>query len=162
MRNDWYCFKDLDGGNPFILPTEFFFSRSLRDHLFSKSKHRRVPGSLALNEAFSCISKFAGAFLFWFTSGSSSNLSRRIAGTQHVSKPGSCKPSMQVEQITSSDSLFAGFNFSSSSKSDSATSVAFSKISNSLIRRMLREGEGIQSCSLLSLATAVIPPLDNM
>ncbi|XP_044471918.1 fatty-acid-binding protein 2 [Mangifera indica] len=162
MRNDWFCFKDLDGGNPFILPTEIFFSRSLRDHLFSKSKHRRDPGSLALNEAFSCISKFAGAFLFWFTSGSSSNLSRRIAGTQNVSKPGSCKPFMQVEQITSSDSLLAGFNFSSSSKSDSATSVAFSKISNSLIRRMLREGEGIQSCFLLSLATAVIPPLDNI
>ncbi|XP_031287058.1 fatty-acid-binding protein 2 [Pistacia vera] len=162
MRNDWFCFMDFDGGNPYILPTEFFFSRSLGDHLFSQSKHLHVPGSLALNETFNCISKFAGAFLFWFTSGSSSNLTRRIADTQHVSKPGSCKSSMQVKQITSSDSNLAGFNFSSRSKSESATSVVFGKISSSAIRQMLREGEGIQCCSLLSLAAAVIPPFDNL
>lgn len=146
---------DLDGGNPYNLPTEFLFS-------LTQSKHLHLPGSLVLNEAFDCISKFAGACLFWFTSGPSSNLTRRIASTQHVSKPGRCKSSMQVKQITSSDSNLAGFNFSARSKSESATSVFLGKISSSAIRHMLRGGEGIQSCSLLSLAAVVIPPFDNL
>ncbi|KAL5853625.1 hypothetical protein ACOSQ3_008743 [Xanthoceras sorbifolium] len=161
MRNDWFFFMDLNGGNPYNLPTEFF-SHSLGGHLFSQSGYLWVPGSLSLQEAFNCISKFAGALLFLFSSGSSSSLSRKIEGNQHGLKSGSCKSSTRVKHITSSGNNLAGFHFSSKLKGESANPVNFSKITNSVIRNLFREGERLQSCSVLSLAAAVIPPLDNL
>ncbi|KAK1550126.1 hypothetical protein Q3G72_014207 [Acer saccharum] len=161
MRNDWFFFMDLDGGNPYNLPTEFF-SNNLGGHLFSQPGYLWIPGSLTLQEAFNCISKFAGALLFLFSSGSSSNLSREIAGNQHGLKSGSCESSAQVKHITSSGHNLAGFHFSSKPNGESANPVNFSKISSSVIRNLIREGERLQSCSVLSLAAAVIPPFDNL
>ncbi|KAH9805012.1 Fatty-acid-binding protein 2 [Citrus sinensis] len=161
MGNNWF-FMDFNGGDPYILPTEFFLARSLGDHLFSQSSYPYVPGSLALQGAFNCISKFTGAFLFWFTSGSSSNLSRRIAGNQHGSKIGSYKSSAQVKQITSTGHNLTGFHLSSNSESEYACPVVFNKVSSSAIRRLFREGGKLHLSSVLSLAAAVIPPLDNV
>lgn len=161
MGNNWF-FMDFNGGDPYILPTEFFLARSLGDHLFSESSYLYVPGSLALQGAFNCISKFTGAFLFWFTSGSSSNLSRRIAGNQHGSKIGSYKSSAQVKQITSTGHNLTGFHLSSNSESEYACPVVFNKVSSSAIRRLFREGGKLHLSSVLSLAAAVIPPLDNV
>lgn len=161
MGNNWF-FTDFDGRDACILPTEFFLSRSLGGHLFSQSSYLHVPGSLALQDAFNCISKFTGAFLFWITSGSSSNLSRRIAGNQHGSKIGSYKSSAQVKQITSTGHNLTGFHFSSNSESEYACTVVFNKVSSSAIRRLFREGGKLHLSSVLSLAAAVIPPLDNV
>ncbi|KAH9653081.1 Fatty-acid-binding protein 2 [Citrus sinensis] len=161
MGNNWF-FMDFNGGDPYILPTEFFLARSLGDHLFSQSSYPYVPGSLALQGAVNCISKFTGAFLFWFTSGSSSNLSRRIAGNQHGSKIGSYKSSAQVKQITSTGHNLTGFHLSSNSESEYACPVVFNKVSSSAIRRLFREGGKLHLSSVLSLAAAVIPPLDNV
>ncbi|KAJ4708918.1 fatty-acid-binding protein 2-like [Melia azedarach] len=161
MRNNWFL-MDFDGGDPYFLPTEFFLTRSFGVHLFSQSSYLHVPGSQTLQEALNCISKFTGAFLFWFTSGSSSNLSRRITGNQHGSTTGICKSSAQVKQITSAGHKLAGFRFGSGSESEYASPVVFSKVSSNAIKILFREGKGLQSSSVLSLAAAVIPPFGNV
>lgn len=162
MRNNWLFSMDLDGGDPYILPTGFFLSHGLGVHFFSQPGRSHLPGSQTLQEAFSCISRFAGALLFWLSSGSSSNLSRTIGGNQHGSSMcGSCKSSTQIQNITSSSHNLAGFHSGSKLQGESGASVVFGKISSSAIRRMFREG-GIPPGSVLSLAAALITPSDSM
>ncbi|KAJ0724526.1 hypothetical protein HanPI659440_Chr12g0448611 [Helianthus annuus] len=50
---------DLDDGLPKFFPTEYLWYN---------------PGSLALQETFSCISKLTGTVLFWCSSGSNSSM----------------------------------------------------------------------------------------
>ncbi|XWS72371.1 hypothetical protein CRYUN_Cryun02cG0034400 [Craigia yunnanensis] len=175
MRNNWLFFMDLDGGeSPYIFPMEPFVSNGVAAHLFSQfsslvdcslyhSKHLYVPGSLAFREAFSCMSKFAGALLFWFSSTSTSNLSRNIsAGNQRGLKSGSCKSSAQVKHIASCKNNLAGFHFASESRGQSAIPLVFGKISSYAVRHFFGEAEALQSFPLLSIAAALIPPFDNL
>ncbi|XVE70830.1 hypothetical protein DITRI_Ditri10aG0101700 [Diplodiscus trichospermus] len=175
MRNNWLFFIDLDGGgSPYVFPVEPFLSNGLGAHLFSQfsslvdsslyhSQHLHVPGSLAFREAFSCMSNFACAILFWFSSTSTSNLSRDIlAGSQHGLKSGSCKSSVQVKHIASCKNNLAGFHFPSESRDQSATPRVFGNISSSAVRHFFGEAKALQSFPLLSLAAALIPPLDNL
>ncbi|XVF89011.1 hypothetical protein PTKIN_Ptkin19aG0097100 [Pterospermum kingtungense] len=151
MQNNWFFFMDLDGGgSPHILPMEPFVSNGLGAHLLSQfssfvdsslhhSKHLYVPGSLAFREAFSCMSKFAGALLFWF-SGTS-------AKVKHIA---SCKNNVE------------GFHFASESRGQFVTPFVFGKISSYAIRHLFGKVEALQSFPLLSLAAALIPPFDNL
>ena len=174
MRNNWLFFMDLDGGSSYIFPMEPFVSNGLGAHLFSQfssfvdsslyhSKNLYVPGSLAFREPFSCMSKFAGALLFWFSSTSTSNLTRDIsAGNQRGLKSGSCKSSAQVMHIASCKNNLAGFHFASESRGQSAIPLVFGKISSYAVRHFFGEAEALQSFPLLSLASALIPPFDNL
>ncbi|XP_022730695.1 fatty-acid-binding protein 2 isoform X2 [Durio zibethinus] len=175
MRNNWLFFMDLDGGgSPYIFPMEPFVSNGLGAHLFSHfsslvdsslyhSKHLYVPGSLAFREAFSCMSKFAGVVLFWFSSMSTSNLSRDIsAGNQRGLKSGRPSPLSQVKHIASCKNNLAGFHFASESSGKSFTPLVFGKISSYAMRHLFGEAEALQSFPLLSLAAALIPPFDNL
>ncbi|XVE97772.1 hypothetical protein REPUB_Repub03eG0047600 [Reevesia pubescens] len=175
MRNHWLFFMDLDGGgSPYIFPMEPFVSNGLGVHLFSQfsslvdsslyhSKHLYVPGSLVFQEAFSCMSKFTGALLFWFSSVSTSHLSRDIsAGNQHGLKSGSCRSSAQVRHISSCRNNLAGFHFASESRGQSVTPLVFGKISSYAMKHLFGEVEALQSFPLLSLAAALIPPFDNL
>ncbi|WRX32939.1 Chalcone isomerase - like 9 [Theobroma cacao] len=175
MRSNWLLFMDLDGGgSPYSFAMEPFVSNGLGAHLFSQfsslvdcslyhSKHIYVPGSLAFREAFGCMSRFAGALLFWFSSMSTSNLSRDIsAGNQRGLKSGSCKSSAKVKHIASCKKYDAGFQFASESSGQSATPLVFGKISSYAMRHFFGEVEALQSFPLLSLAAALIPPFDNL
>ncbi|XWS70173.1 hypothetical protein CRYUN_Cryun03dG0026000 [Craigia yunnanensis] len=175
MRNNWLFFMDLDGGgSPYIFPMEPFVSNGLGAHLFSQfssfvdsslyhSKNLYVPGSIAFREVFNCMSKFAGALLFWFSSTSTSNLSRDIlAGNQRGLKSGSCKSSAQVKHIASCKNNLARFHFASESRGQSATPLVFGKISSYAVRQFFGEAEALQCFPLLSLAAALIPPFDNL
>ncbi|EOY30062.1 Chalcone-flavanone isomerase family protein isoform 3 [Theobroma cacao] len=175
MRSNWLLFMDLDGGgSPYIFAMEPFVSNGLGAHLFSQfsslvdsslyhSKHMYVPGSLAFREAFGCMSRFAGTLLFWFSSMSTSNLSRDIsAGNQRGLKSGSCKSSAKVKHIASCKNYVAGFQFASESSGQSATPLVFGKISSYAMRHFFGEVEALQSFPLLSLAAALIPPFDNL
>ncbi|XWS17580.1 hypothetical protein CRYUN_Cryun33cG0079200 [Craigia yunnanensis] len=165
---------DLDGGSPYIFPMEPFVSDGLGAQLFSQfssfvdsslyqSKNLYVPGSLAFRESFSCMSKFAGALLFWFSGTSTSNLTRDIsAGNQRGLKSGSCKPSAQVKHIASCKNNLAGFHFASESRGQSATPLVFGKISSYAVRHFFGKAEALQSFPLLSLAVALIPPFDSL
>ncbi|XVE53830.1 hypothetical protein DITRI_Ditri03aG0033400 [Diplodiscus trichospermus] len=173
MRNNWLFFMDLDGGSPYIFPMEPFVSNGLGAHLFFQfssfvdsslyhPKHLYVPRSLAFEEAFSCMSKFAGALLFWLSSTSTSNLSRDIsAGNQRSLKSGSSKSSALVKHIASCKNNLAGFHFDSESRGLSVPFV-FGKISSFAMRHFFGQAETLQSFPPLSLAVALIPPFDNL
>ncbi|KAG4190204.1 hypothetical protein ERO13_A07G019100v2 [Gossypium hirsutum] len=157
---------DLDGESPCIFPMESFVSNGLGTHLFSHfssfvdgslyySRHLYLPGSLAFREGFSCVSKFAGSLLFWFSSMSTSNLSRDIlANNQHGLKSGSCKSSAQVKHIASYKNNLMGFHFACESKGRSATTH--------VSLHFFGEAEVLRSFPLLSLSVALIPPFDNL
>ncbi|KAK9273037.1 hypothetical protein L1049_017844 [Liquidambar formosana] len=173
MRNNWLFFPDLDGGSPYSFPSEHLVSHGFGGHLFyqissfvdnslCQSRYLYVPGSLALQEAFNCISKFAGALLFWFSSGSNSNINCKSSGYSHGSRSGSHKSSAQVKHITSSRQNITGFRFSSRSKRESGSPVIFGNIMSSTIRHMFKEAEQLQSLPVLSLAAALVPPFDNL
>ncbi|KAG6625033.1 fatty-acid-binding protein 2 isoform X2 [Carya illinoinensis] len=99
---------DLDGGSPDIIPIESFVLHNFGGHLFShissfldnsmhQSQNMYVPRSLALREAFNCVSKLAGALLFWFSSTSTSNMTQDI--TSHGSKPRGPASSTQMSSL---------------------------------------------------------------
>lgn len=154
---------DLDGESPCMFPMESFVSNGLGTLLFSHfssfvdgslyySEHLYLPGSLAFREGFSCLSKFSGSLLFWFSSMSTSNLSRDIlANNQHGLKSGSCKSSAQVKHIASYKNNLIGFHFACKSKGRSATTH--------VSLHLFGEAEVLP---LLSLSVALIPPFDNL
>ncbi|XP_058078754.1 fatty-acid-binding protein 2 isoform X2 [Magnolia sinica] len=153
MRNSWLFFTnlDLDGGCPYFFP---------ESHLYYG--HFYIPGSLALQEAFSCISKFTGALLVWFAGGLNSNLPCKLSGNPHGSKNGNCQSCTQVKHITSSRHNSAGFQLGSRSRVESAAPMFFGKIMSSTIRNLWNEVEQLQSFPMLSLAAALVPPFDNI
>ncbi|KAB2077242.1 hypothetical protein ES319_A06G087500v1 [Gossypium barbadense] len=175
MRNTWLFFMDLDGGgSPYIFPLEPFVSYGFGAHLFSQfssfldsslyhSKHLYVPGSLAFREAFSCMSKFTGAILFWFSSMSTSKLSRDISsGNQCGLESRSCESSALVKHLFSCKNNLAGCRFASDSRGLFGTPLVFGKISSFAMRSFFGEAEALRHIPLLSLAAALIPPLDNL
>ncbi|XP_039044189.1 fatty-acid-binding protein 2-like [Hibiscus syriacus] len=170
MLNNQLFFMDLDGGSPHIFPVETFVSCGFGVNLFSQfsslvdnslyhSKQLYVPSSLAFREAFSCMSKLTGAVLFWFSTMSTSKLSRDISfGNQR----GSCKSSALVKHITSCKNNVAGFCFASDPRGLPAAPLFIGKISSYAMRNFFGEAEALQCVPLLSLAAAFIPPLDNL
>lgn len=170
MRNDWLGFMDLDGGSQYIFPIEFLTSYGLGGHLFSQIGSfvddsiyhcGSVPGSLAIEGAFNHISKIAGAFLFLFSSGSSSNIRREIAGKQQGSKPRGLKSCSLVRHITSNRQNFRGFHFSYRFKEKCAIPV-IDKISRFVMKHFYGEADKVQLYPMLSLAAALVPPFDDM
>ncbi|XP_015572902.1 fatty-acid-binding protein 2 [Ricinus communis] len=169
MRNNWLFFMNPDDGSPNILPIEPLLSQSLRGPLFSpldnslhQSRFLYIPGSLAFQEVLNCMSKLAGALLFWFTSTSSSSLSQQISGSQQGPGAGSSSQFTQVKNITLiRHNNLIGFPIGSSSQSESSSHVVFGKISSFMMRILSREAERLQSFPFLSLATALVPPFDR-
>ncbi|KAG6625032.1 fatty-acid-binding protein 2 isoform X1 [Carya illinoinensis] len=161
---------DLDGGSPDIIPIESFVLHNFGGHLFShissfldnsmhQSQNMYVPRSLALREAFNCVSKLAGALLFWFSSTSTSNMTQDI--TSHGSKPRGPASSTQVKHITSRRHNLIGFCFNRS-KGKPDTPVLFDKMSSLMMKIRFGEAKLLQSYPLFSLAAVLIPPFDNL
>ncbi|PON39631.1 Chalcone isomerase [Trema orientale] len=171
MRNNWLWFMDLDGGSPYIFPVEplamnnfgchqFSQISSFMDNSFYQYRHLSIPGSLAIEGAFNHIAKLAGALLLVFSSGSSLNLTREITGDPHGPKPRSCRSFSQVKHIASSRQNFRKLRFGFRSQGESGMPVIFGKISSFVSKLLL--AERLQSHSFLSLAAALVPPLDNI
>lgn len=161
---------DLDGESPYIFSMDHLTSYGLGGHLFSQISsfmddslyHCRsfsVTGNLAVEGAFNHISKIAGALLFLFSRGSSSNIRREITGNPQGSKPRGLKSCSQVMHITSSRQNFRGFHFSFRSKGKSAIPF-IDKISSFLLKPF--EAQKLQLYPMLSLAAALVPPFDDM
>ncbi|XP_004498865.1 fatty-acid-binding protein 2 [Cicer arietinum] len=162
MNNDWLSWMDSD---PDIFPLQpFVFNNFLS--FMENSRNFYVPGSSALEEAFCHVSKFAGALLFWFSGGSSANAVRDIA--RSLRDPlrfgrGSCNVNMiKVKPIISNNVAGFGFPFGFRSKRKSCKPVTLGKISSFVVRLFWREAKRIQSYPVLSLAAALVPPLQNL
>ncbi|CAK7352756.1 unnamed protein product [Dovyalis caffra] len=133
---------------------------SFVDNPLHQSRFIHIPGTMAFQEALNSMSKLAGGLICWFTSASSSNLSRKISGNQRSRGPGSCKSSAQVKNSTGHN--LAGLGFGSISKGESSPPVIFSKISSFMMRLLHRDAEKLKSFPVLSLAAALVPPFDNL
>ncbi|XP_047327821.1 fatty-acid-binding protein 2-like [Impatiens glandulifera] len=153
MRHNWSVFLDPDGGSsPYILPADPIVSHSfellcqigsLVNNSINNSRYLYSHGSLALQEALSCISKFAGTLLLWCASRSNSNFCHGLSRNSST---------VQSTTITSTrNNNLLGFRFDFNSKGE---------ISNPVIL-----GNGAQefySFPIFSLAAALIPPFDNI
>ncbi|PPS15673.1 hypothetical protein GOBAR_AA04901 [Gossypium barbadense] len=109
------------------------------------------------------MSKFTGAILFWFSSMSTSKLSRDISsGNQCGLESRSCESSALVKHLFSCKNNLAGCRFASDSRGLFGTPLVFGKISSFAMRSFFGEAEALRHIPLLSLAAALIPPLDNL
>ncbi|CAK9153053.1 unnamed protein product [Ilex paraguariensis] len=170
MPNNWLFFMDLDGGSSNMLPMDPLVPHTLGAHLLSHISsfvdsslyHARflyAPGSLALREAFNSVSKFAGALLFWFASGSNSNINRPLSGNS-ASDNKSYNSLRQVKQISSTRHNLKGFHYNSRLKG--VVPMIFGKVSSFTVGKLCKQAEQLQYLPLLSLAAALVPPLDNV
>uniref|UniRef100_A0A5B7AAM5 Putative fatty-acid-binding protein 2 n=2 Tax=Davidia involucrata TaxID=16924 RepID=A0A5B7AAM5_DAVIN len=163
MQNNWLFFMDLDGNSPYIFPMEPFAPHllsqisSVVDSSLYHSRYLYVPSNLALQEAFNCISKFAGALLFWFAGGSNSTIYR---GNSHGSNHRSYKSYPQVKHITSTRQNLSAFHINSGLKGESSNQGFFGKILSFNLSHLCKEAEQLQSFPVLSLAAALVPPFD--
>ncbi|KAL2545164.1 Fatty-acid-binding protein 2 [Forsythia ovata] len=165
MGNNW-MFVEPDGGSggfsmdplvPHVSGHWLFHVSSFIDN----SRYLYIPGSLALEEAFNCVSKFAGSVLLWFASGSNSHINNKISG-DHIGSSSSCKASRQVKRNYSNKCDFSGFFWKSRYKGESAVPVVFGKISRFTLNKLFKEAERLQSLPALSLAAALVPPFTNV
>lgn len=169
MRNNWLFPLDLDpnGGSLNMFPVEPLVSGHLLSHISSfvdnslyNFRYMYVPGSLALQEAFSRFSKLAGTFLFCFANGP--NINHRLPNNSHSSNPRSCRSSTRINRVSSVRHNLIGFDCNSSRrKGESNMPVIFGKLSRFTIRQLCEEA-GQFKFPVLSLAAALVPPLDNV
>lgn len=173
MRNNWVFFIDLDGGSPYILPIEPFASHGFGGHLFShissfmdnslfQSRNLYMAGSLALQEALNCFSKIAGALLLWCSSTSTSNVTREIADDLHGSNSRSFKNFTEVRSIRSGRLGSRGFHFSFNLDKEHSNPIFLGKIGSFALKLMGKEAGKQQLHPLLSVAAALVPPLNNL
>ncbi|XP_030530550.1 fatty-acid-binding protein 2 [Rhodamnia argentea] len=162
MRNNGLSFKDLNGGLPYILPTEPFLLHSLGSHICSQisslvdnSLHQtrclHVPRSVALQETFYGISRVTNAIVYWFASGSASNLGQRIVGNLPASESGSCRFARLVRQISST-----------ASNNEFVSPELFNRIASFILRHLSKETDKLRSFPMLSIAAVLVPPFGNL
>ncbi|KAK9102433.1 hypothetical protein Sjap_019687 [Stephania japonica] len=168
MWNNWFHLTYLDGGPPFIFPGHFLTSQgSSRGNLFDpigslfekslyKSNNLYIPGSVALEGAFSCISNFTGALLFWCASHSSFSIHHELPGKSCHSRPGN------VKHITRCEHKLPGLCFGPKSREESSGPGSFGKIENFTVAKILKGFEQCQMLPTLSLAAAFVFPSDNL
>ncbi|KAK4412705.1 Fatty-acid-binding protein 2 [Sesamum alatum] len=169
MGNNWLFFIEPDGSSSGIFPMDPLLPHSLGVHWLShitsfvdNSRYIFVPGSLALQEAFNCMSKFAGALVIWFAGGSSSNMRQKLPG-HHIRSHSSCSnSSTRVKHISSVRRDLTGFFRNSRHRRKSAIPVVFGKISSFALKQICRQAERLQSFPVLSLAAALVPPFTNV
>lgn len=164
---------NLDDGSPHIFSMDSNmlegFGVNYLSHLCSivefsllNSNHLVSSGSIALKEAFGCISKFAGALFVWLSTGSNHSSGRKIS--RNISRGSNVtnhQVLFQIKHITCTNKI-KGLHFFSGSDLQSAIPFVFSKFANSTTRRLWKEFGQCQAFSVLSLAAAVIPPFENL
>ncbi|KAL8497079.1 hypothetical protein ACS0TY_020670 [Phlomoides rotata] len=169
MGNNWLFLIDPDGSSSGLFPMDPLLPHNLGaqwlSHVASmvnNSRHLYVPGSLALQESFNCMSKFAGALVIWFASGSNSKINRKFPG-DHLSSNSCCSStSIRVKHISSLRHDLTGFCRKSKHIGGSAIPVVFNKITSFAMKYICKEVQWLQSFPVLSLAVALVPPVTNI
>ncbi|XP_057722437.1 fatty-acid-binding protein 2 [Arachis stenosperma] len=173
MKNDWLYPMDSDSLYPdslFFNVDPFIVHNFINSNtIFSFLENSRSFG----NDAFCCVSKFAGAFLLLFTGASVSNLAQDIAGSNNgyggirmgngggagVATTGSSVRVKNVPSVGNDDGF--GFRFRSKRKRN-FSSASLGKVSSLTMDLIWREAKRFQSFPVLSLAAALVPPLQNL
>ncbi|KAK9078496.1 hypothetical protein SSX86_002553 [Deinandra increscens subsp. villosa] len=150
---------DLDDGRPKFFPVAslspsqyLYHISSLVDTSLYHSRHGRNPGSLALQETFSCISKFTNTVLVWCASGSNSNMS-----------PKRLEFSVQPEpnNVFSNNHGLPRFFINYRRKALEIPEL-FNKFSRIAIKQLLGKAKDLHFIPAISLAGNLVPPLDNI
>ncbi|KAG0485148.1 hypothetical protein HPP92_009227 [Vanilla planifolia] len=143
---------------------ENYLSRfcSLVEKSLLGSNYIITSGSLALQEAFNCFSKFAGALFIWLSASSNCNTTRTIArkklGLSNVKNYESFTNTKHTNILKNLERLHLLFT----SDLDSTIPFVFSKLAISTARQLWKEFGECQAFPVLSLAGALVPPLENL
>jgi hypothetical protein len=160
MKNDWLSWMDSD---PNIYPLQPFVFNNFLGSQFLQSflqNSRNLYESSAIEEAFGHVSKFAGALLFLFTGGGSNFCgggSLRFGGGS-----GNVHMNIKVKPVITNNVAGFGFPFGLRSKRKGLERVSLGKISNFVVKLFWREAKRIQSYPILSIAAALVPPIQNL
>uniref|UniRef100_A0A0D9VLS9 Chalcone--flavanone isomerase n=1 Tax=Leersia perrieri TaxID=77586 RepID=A0A0D9VLS9_9ORYZ len=173
MKPDWSIFSKLDhnGGYLHKFPIDSPISHdiglglishfgSLVESSFQHPRHICSTGSGAVQEAFGCFNKFAGAFYFWLARASNPNVLHKLSAIAGSSSR-ACRS--QIKQITSCMQHFSGLRFGSQVREERAIQMLLAKLANATFGRLWNEVEERHACNILMLAAAtVIPPFENI
>jgi hypothetical protein len=169
MKPDWSIFSKLDhnGGYLHKFPADSVISHdtglrliaqvgALLDSSFQHPRHICSAGSGALQEAFSCFNKVAGAFYFCLSRASNPKIFHRLTA---IAGCGSRACRSQIKQVTSCMQHLAG----SQVREEHAVQMLLARLANATLGRMWNEVQDHNACNILMLAAAtVIPPFENM
>lgn len=145
-----------------MFPVEPLANPNLLSNISSfvdNSRYFYVSGSMALQDAFNCMSKFTGALLLWFASGSSSSMNHSLPGDHVGPNTGRCRSYTQVNRFTGHN--LTGFSRSFRLKGESSIPLLFEKILSFSVRKLHKHAEQFQTFPMISLAAALIPPFNN-
>ncbi|KAI3803207.1 hypothetical protein L1987_31356 [Smallanthus sonchifolius] len=148
---------DLDDGRPkffpiaSVSPSQYLYHiGSLVDTSRYYSRQRHNPGSLALQETFSYISKFTGTVLFWCAGGSNSNMSTKRREL-------SVDPSYVYSESHGLPRFFIDYR-----RKALEIPELFNKFSRFAIKQLLGKAKDLQFIPAITLAGNMVPPLDNL
>lgn len=141
------------GSSPYMFPGDPLVPYRFGFPLLSQIN----PSSIALQEALNSFSKFTGALLLWFTSGSNTNISHNLPGNSQDLKPKSCR-SPVTKHVTSIRQNLLGISFNSRSKQKSTRPVFLGKVSSLGAKQFVGSAQEFRTLPLWSLAAALIPP----
>ncbi|KZV36498.1 fatty-acid-binding protein 2-like [Dorcoceras hygrometricum] len=165
MRNNFLFFIDQDGGSSDIFSADLLMPHGSKSHLLShiasfvdSSRYLYLHGNAVLQEAFNCMSKFSGALVLWFATGSNTNNSKPH-GDQLGSNSSYSKARTHVKHISAVRRELTGFWWKVRSRRQPSI---FRKISSFTLNQLHRETERVQSFPLISLAAMLIPPFTNV
>ncbi|TVU03710.1 hypothetical protein EJB05_50741 [Eragrostis curvula] len=173
MKPDWSIFSKLDHNGGYLnkFPIDSPISHDIGLGLISKvgnlvecsfqhPRHICATGSGAVQEAFGCFNKFAGAFYFWFSRASNPSLFHKLSAVAGSSSR-ACRS--HIKQVTSCLQQFPGLRFGSQVREEHAIQLLLARLASATVGRLWNEVEERHACNVLMLAAAtVVPPFENI
>ncbi|KQK19118.1 fatty-acid-binding protein 2 [Brachypodium distachyon] len=162
MKNDRLIFTNLGHGGVYYMykfPPEFPMSHDLGLNfvtnvgslLGSSLQHRRQicsSGNVKVQEAFTCLRKFARAFYIWF---SRAYDPKNFHGFSHIKQVKSCMQNL------------VGLQFRSL-KEEHAVQLLLARLAHATLGRLWNDFEQQHASNLLTVASfaAIVPPVENI
>lgn len=173
MKPDWSIFAKLDhnGGYLHKFPSDSLIPHdtglrliaqvgTLVESSFQHPRHICSAGSGAVQEAFSCFNKVAGAFYFCLSRASNPKILHRLS---LIVGSGSRACRSQIKQATSCMQHLAGLQFGSQVREEHAIQMLLGRLANVTFGRLWNDVEERQAYNILMLAAAsVISPFENI
>ncbi|AQK56197.1 Fatty-acid-binding protein 2 [Zea mays] len=170
---DWSIFSKFDHNGAYLpmLPIDSPISHdvglglisqvgNLVECSFQHPRHICATGSGTVQEAFSCLNKFAEAFYFWFSRASNPKLFQRLSAAAGSSSR-VCRS--HIKQVASCLQHLPGLQFGSQLRKDHAVQMLLARLASTTFGRLWTEVEEHHACNILMLAAAtVVPPFENM
>ncbi|KQK01628.1 fatty-acid-binding protein 2 isoform X2 [Brachypodium distachyon] len=173
MKPDWSIFSKLDHNGGYLPKFQIDSPIShdmglglisqvgtLVESSFQHPRHLCSTGSGAVQEAFSCFHKVAGALYFCLSRASNPKIFHRLSA---IAGSGSRACRSQIKQVTSCMQHLAGLQFGSQGREEHAIQMLLARLANATVGRLWNEAEERHACNILMLAAAtVIPPFENI